>query len=165
MPPIIVPGTRNIDSIPVLFEDVNALVSVFNSLTDNYRLLVGAAEELTRTPGASQQAVNLALERVYNTGSLIDITLLALAVKLDFVAEVLAVTGIPLNLLIAALALFLADDPSQTTNLANPGASRFTPQTAGGNPQILAKWDKRKKQWEARQKKWEARKMFCKRKY
>lgn len=94
-------GIIDVDSI--LFSDVNALTAVMDSLTANYRLLVGAAEELTRTPGAGQRTINLALDRVDNTGTLIDIVIFTLFIKLDFVAEVLSVSGIPINLLFALI--------------------------------------------------------------
>ena len=92
-----------IDVIELLFSDVNPLLNVMNQLTDNYRLLVGAAEELTRTPGASQRMVNQALDRVENTGTLIDLVIVSLFIKILFVTEVLDATGLPLTLIFELL--------------------------------------------------------------
>ena len=107
-----------IDTISILFRDVNELLEVMNSLTNNYRLLVGAAEELTRIPGVTQQSINYALDRADNTGTLIDLIIFTLAVKLDFVSEVLNETSLPLDLVIA----LLSKPSKHPTTVLSPGS-------------------------------------------
>lgn len=163
--PINIDG-REIDTLSLLFADVRALIEVMDSLTNNYRLMVGAAEELTRTPGVGQQTINLALDRVDNTGTLLDLIIFTLAVKMDFLAEVLSVTGIPLDLLIAALVKSLQTEekvPRDPCNLIPRPKNPFCPcgyrQTT--LPLNQRKWERRFKQWEARKKRWESRRLHC----
>lgn len=101
----------SIDVLELLFSDINALLNVMNQLTDNYRLLVGAAEELTRTPGVGQRTINLAIDRADNTGTLIDIVIFTLFIKLEFTADVLDDTGIPLELFVEAIQQLAENNP------------------------------------------------------
>jgi|GEM_PF-5386794 len=154
-----------IETIPILFRDVNALLEVMNSLTDNYRLLVGAAEELTRIPGATQESINYALDRADNAGTLIDLVIFTLALKLDFVIEVLNATGIPLDLVIGLFAKTLeAKDtciPRDPANLLphpeNPFPVDFPNRLRVNTLSSNKKWEKRHQQWEKRKKKWTAK--------
>lgn len=154
---------REIDALPLLFADVQALIEIMDSLTNNYRLMVGAAEELTRTPGVEQQTINLALDRVDNTGTLLDLTIFTLAIKMDFLAEVLSVTGIPLDLLIAAFVKSLQGEPEKKLP-RDPNNLLPRPQNPYSRCTSLKnKWQRRFKHWEGRKKRWEHRKLLFRR--
>ncbi|HHU33335.1 MAG TPA: hypothetical protein GXZ50_11840 [Clostridia bacterium] len=155
-----------IDTISILFRDVNELLEVMNSLTNNYRLLVGAAEELTRIPGVTQQSINYALDRADNTGTLIDLIIFTLAVKLDFVSEVLNETSLPLDLVIALFVkAFQTSDnstvPRDPNNLLprpdNPFSSDSNKCLSTAQLLRNQKWKRRYQRWENKKKKWAAK--------
>ncbi len=104
----------------LLFSDVTPLLNVMNQLTEDFRLLVGSAEELTRTPGVNQRTVNQAIDRVENTGTLIDLTIVSLYVKILFVTDVMDTTGLPLTLIIGLLEKILEEAQSQEDILPRP---------------------------------------------
>lgn len=74
------------NNIPLLFEDFDLLTERLGSLTDSYRLLVGAAEELTRTPSAGENVIESAINRSAFLGNVIDqiLLILQIALILDF---------------------------------------------------------------------------------
>ncbi|MFW6035782.1 MAG: hypothetical protein ACOCRZ_05950 [Halothermotrichaceae bacterium] len=67
--------------------DVDLLIDRFTLLTDSYRLLVGAAEELTRTPSATEYIIDAAMVRTGFLGKVLDQLLLVIqiALILDFI--------------------------------------------------------------------------------
>lgn len=71
---------------PLLFQDFDVLTERLTSLTDSYRLLVGAAEELTRTPSAGENVIDSAINRSAFLGNIIDqiLIILQIALILDF---------------------------------------------------------------------------------
>ncbi|MBP2642368.1 MAG: hypothetical protein H6Q67_255 [Firmicutes bacterium] len=85
--------------IDTLLADINAVVPNFSSLVSSYRLLVGSAEEIHRTPGVSPEIVVRAIERYDRTGTLIDIIIDLLCCKVTFVSDLLSVTGGPIDLI------------------------------------------------------------------
>lgn len=78
--------------------DVNAVVPNFTNLVNSYRLLVGAAEEIHRIPGASPDVFARSIERFDRTGILIDVLIDLLCCKISFSADFLAVTCAPVDL-------------------------------------------------------------------
>ncbi|MBP2655923.1 MAG: hypothetical protein H6Q73_3492 [Firmicutes bacterium] len=85
--------------IDTLLADINAVVPNFSSLVSSYRLLVGSAEEINRTPGVSPDVVARSIERFDRTGVLIDIIIDLLCCKVAFVSDLLSVTGGPVDLI------------------------------------------------------------------
>ncbi|SEM27792.1 hypothetical protein SAMN04488698_10116 [Candidatus Frackibacter sp. WG12] len=62
--------------MPSMTSDFNLLAQSLYSLTNSYRLFVGAAEELTRTPSVSEETINAAIARSSRLGNILDILLL-----------------------------------------------------------------------------------------
>ncbi|SKA06759.1 hypothetical protein [Selenihalanaerobacter shriftii] len=56
--------------------DFNDITQTFTSLTNSYRLFVGAAEELTRTPSVPEEIIEDAIVRSAKLGSTLDLLLL-----------------------------------------------------------------------------------------
>ena len=73
------------DLFPVVFQNFDIVTERVNTLIDSYRLLVGAAEELTRTPSASQDVIDAAIIRTAFLGNIIDqlLVILQIALLLD----------------------------------------------------------------------------------
>lgn len=84
--------------INTIFSDINAVIPNFNSLVSSYRLLVGAAEELQRTPGVPFEIFERAVIRADRAGTLIDILLELLCCKIAFSSQFLAVTCAPIDI-------------------------------------------------------------------
>ncbi|MBP2651568.1 MAG: hypothetical protein H6Q74_2393 [Firmicutes bacterium] len=100
--------------IDTLLADINAVVPNFSSLVSSYRLLVGSAEEIHRTPGVSPDIVVRAIERYDRTGVLIDIIIDLLFCKVSFISDLLSVTGGPIDLIrLLSNRIDVADTPNQ----------------------------------------------------
>lgn len=84
--------------INTILGDVNAVIPNLQSLVSSYRLLVGAAEEIHRTPNTPPEIFQRALERADRSGTLIDILLELLCCKILFSSEFLSVTCAPVDL-------------------------------------------------------------------
>lgn len=71
----------------IILGDVDSLIEKFTLLTDSYRLLVGAAEELTRTPSVGEYIIDEAVGRTAFLGEILDQLLFAIQITLilDFV--------------------------------------------------------------------------------
>lgn len=81
-----------------IIADVNAIVPNLTSLVSSYRLLVGSAEEINRTPGVPFEVFERAVIRYDRAGTLIDILLELLCCKITFLAEFLSVTCAPIDI-------------------------------------------------------------------
>lgn len=79
--------------------DIIAIIPNFTSLVSSYRLLVGSAEEMQRIAGVPPAYRARAIDRIDQTGTLIDILLELLCCKISFSAELLQITCAPLDLL------------------------------------------------------------------
>lgn len=90
-----IPAQRVVDTI---LADVNAVVPNFSSLVSAYRLLVGAAEEIHRTPGIPVDVFDRAVRRFDRTGNIIDILIDLLCCKISFSSEFLGVTCAPVDI-------------------------------------------------------------------
>lgn len=84
--------------IDLILADVNAVLPNFNSLVSSYRLLVGAAEEIIRTPNVCPDVFERAVRRYDNAGMLLDVLLELLCCKIVFSSELLRVTCGPVDL-------------------------------------------------------------------
>lgn len=84
--------------IDLILSDINALLPHFNGLVSSYRLLVGAAEEIHRTPEICPAVFERAVVRFDNAGTLLDVLLELLCCKIVFSSELLQVTGGPVDL-------------------------------------------------------------------
>jgi len=84
--------------IDLILADVNAVLPNFNSLVSSYRLLVGAAEEIKRTPDVCPDVFERAVRRYDNAGMLLDVLLELLCCKIVFSSELLRVTCGPVDL-------------------------------------------------------------------
>lgn len=71
----------------IILGDVDSLIERFTLLTDSYRLLVGAAEELTRSPSVGEYIINEAVSRTAFLGEILDQLLFAIQITLilDFI--------------------------------------------------------------------------------
>ena len=71
----------------IILGDIDTLIDRFTLLTDSYRLLVGAAEELTRTPSVDKNIIDHAVCRTAFLGGILDQLLFAIqiALILDFI--------------------------------------------------------------------------------
>ncbi|HHU92265.1 MAG TPA: hypothetical protein GXZ20_03885 [Halanaerobiaceae bacterium] len=71
----------------IIFGDIDLLIDRFTLLTDSYRLLVGAVEELTRTPSVGKIIIEQAVGRTAFLGGILDQLLFAIqiALILDFI--------------------------------------------------------------------------------
>lgn len=87
-----------ISIIDTILADVNAIIPNFSSLVSSYRLLVGAAEEIHRTPGVPIDVFHRAVDRFDHAGALIDILLELLCCKISFSSDFLGVTCAPVDL-------------------------------------------------------------------
>ncbi|MEG6584400.1 hypothetical protein [Dendrosporobacter sp. 1207_IL3150] len=94
-----------------IIADVNAIVPNLTSIVSSYRLLVGSAEEISRTPGVPFEVFERAVIRYDRTGTLIDILLELLCCKIKFLAEFLSVTCAPIDI------FSLAQDPVEETTV------------------------------------------------
>ena len=70
------------------FDNIDDLIDQFSSLTNSYRLLVGAAEELTRTPAATQDIICESIIRSAFLGNILDQFLIA--IQLTIISNLLA---------------------------------------------------------------------------
>lgn len=84
--------------IDLILADINAVIPNFSSLVSSYRLLVGSAEEIHRTPDVCPDVFERAVRRYDNTGTLIDILLELLCCKIAFSSEFLSVSCAPVDL-------------------------------------------------------------------
>lgn len=84
--------------IDLILSDIKALLPQFNGLVSSYRLLVGAAEEIHRTPDICPAVFERAVVRFDNAGTLLDVLLELLCCKIVFSSDLLQVTGGPVDL-------------------------------------------------------------------
>jgi hypothetical protein len=84
--------------IDTILADINAVMPNYQILVSSYRLLVGAAEEIQRTPGVPRELFERAVLRMDNAGTLIDIFLDLLLCKISFSSDFLSVTCAPVDL-------------------------------------------------------------------
>lgn len=84
--------------IDTILADINAVMPNYQILVSSYRLLVGAAEEIQRTPGAPRELFERAVLRMDNAGTLIDIFQDLLLCKISFSSDFLNVTCAPVDL-------------------------------------------------------------------
>ncbi len=84
--------------IDTILADINAVMPNYQILVSSYRLLVGAAEEIQRTPGVPREFFERAVLRMDNAGTLIDIFLDLLLCKISFSSDFLSVTCAPVDL-------------------------------------------------------------------
>lgn len=68
--------------LPPLLRNIEFLITRFSTLTDSYRLLVGATEELTRTPSVSGDIIDDAVRRTAFTGKILDQFLILIQISL-----------------------------------------------------------------------------------
>lgn len=106
-------GTLTI--IDTILGDITAVIPNFTSLVSSYRLLVGSAEEIQRTPGVPFEIFERAVIRFDRAGTLIDILLELLCCKIAFSSQFLAVTCAPVDIVrLLANCGTLEDDPCLT---------------------------------------------------
>ncbi|MDU4959224.1 MAG: hypothetical protein E6X17_00970 [Sporomusaceae bacterium] len=96
--------------INLILADVNAILPNFNGLVSSYRLLVGAAEEIRRTPELCPDVFERAVRRYDNAGLLLDVLLELLCCKIVFSSELLQVTCGPVDLIRYLLTCIDGDD-------------------------------------------------------
>ncbi|VBB07515.1 Hypothetical protein LUCI_2764 [Lucifera butyrica] len=84
--------------ITTILADINAVVPNFSSLVSSYRLLVGAAEEIHRIPGVSEEIFQRSITRFDRCGTLIDIFLELLCCKITYSTEFLGLSCAPIDL-------------------------------------------------------------------
>lgn len=84
--------------IDLILADVNAVLSNLSILVTSYRLLVGGAEEIRRTPDVCPEVFERALRRADNAGTLIDIFIDLLYCKMSFSSDFLKISGAPVDL-------------------------------------------------------------------
>ncbi|MDU2065528.1 MAG: hypothetical protein E6713_11935 [Sporomusaceae bacterium] len=84
--------------ITTIMADINAVMPNYQVLVASQRLLVGAAEEIQRTPGVPKEVFERAVLRMDNAGTLIDIFLDLLLCKISFTSDFLGVTSAPVDL-------------------------------------------------------------------
>ena len=85
--------------INTILGDITGVIPNFSSLVSSYRLLVGAAEEIRRTPGLPFEVFERAVIRFDRAGTLIDILLELLCCKVAFSSQFLAVTCAPVDII------------------------------------------------------------------
>jgi len=85
--------------IDLILSDINGIIPTFSALVNAYRLLVGAAEEIQRTPNICPEVFERAVHRLDNTGTLIDVLLELLCCKIAFSSEFLRLSCAPVDLL------------------------------------------------------------------
>lgn len=89
------------DDLPIInlvMADINAVVPNFASLVSAYRLLVGSAEEIRRTPGVPLEIFQRAVLRYDRAGTLIDLLLELLCCKIVFASKFLSTVCAPIDL-------------------------------------------------------------------
>lgn len=84
--------------IDLILADINAVIPNLSSLVASYRLLVGASEEIHRTPEICPEVFERAVRRADNAGTLIDVFLELLCCKLEFSSDFLKVSCAPVDL-------------------------------------------------------------------
>lgn len=84
--------------IDLILADINAVIPNLSSLVASYRLLVGASEEIHRTPEVCPEVFERAVRRADNAGTLIDIFLELLCCKIAFSSEFLKISCAPVDL-------------------------------------------------------------------
>ena len=97
------PGTSNTNQSPqpiidLILSDINAVIPNLSSLVASYRLLVGASEEIHRTPDLCPEVFERAITRADNAGTLIDVFLELLYCKIAFSSEFLKISCAPVDL-------------------------------------------------------------------
>ncbi|MCX7779413.1 MAG: hypothetical protein N2491_00700 [Negativicutes bacterium] len=101
--------------IDVILADINAVIPNFSSLVSSYRLLVGAAEEIQRTPRVPAEIFQRAVLRYDRAGTLIDVLLELLCCKIIFASRFLGTVCAPIDLArYAANSSDAADTPQRT---------------------------------------------------
>lgn len=84
--------------IDLILADINAVIPNLSSLVASYRLLVGASEEIHRTPEICPDVFERAVRRADNAGTLIDVFLELLYCKIAFSSEFLKISCAPVDL-------------------------------------------------------------------
>lgn len=84
--------------IDLILADINGVIPNLSSLVASYRLLVGASEEIHRTPDICPDVFERAVRRADNAGTLIDVFLELLYCKIDFSSEFLKLSCAPVDL-------------------------------------------------------------------
>lgn len=101
--------------INTILGDIIGVIPNFSSLVSSYRLLVGSAEEIHRTPGVPFEIFERAVIRFDRAGTLIDILLELLCCKIAFSSQFLAVTCAPVDIIrLLANCGTLEDDSCRT---------------------------------------------------
>ena len=101
--------------IDLILADINALIPNLSSLVASYRLLVGASEEIHRTPEICPEVFERAVRRADHAGTVIDIFLELLCYKLEFSSDFLKVSCAPVDLFrLLANPTTATDIPHQT---------------------------------------------------
>lgn len=138
-------STGTLTIINAILGDINAVIPNFSSLVSSYRLLVGAAEEIQRTPGVPFEIYERSVIRYDRAGTLIDILLELLCCKIAFSSQFLAVTCAPIDIVSLLSDCGTIDDPCRTAEqiiilealrqaLNRPCGSCFGPPPAGITP-------------------------------
>jgi hypothetical protein len=84
--------------IDLILADINAVIPNLSSLVASYRLLVGASEEIHRTPEVCPDVFERAVRRADNAGTIIDLFLELLCCKVAFSSEFLKISCAPVDL-------------------------------------------------------------------
>lgn len=84
--------------IDLILADINGIVPNLSSLVASYRLLVGASEEINRTPNLCPEVFERAVRRADNAGTLIDVFIELLYCKIAFSSEFLKISCAPVDL-------------------------------------------------------------------
>jgi len=84
--------------IDLILADINGIVPNLSSLVASYRLLVGASEEIQRTPTVCPEVFERAVRRADNAGTLIDVFIELLYCKIAFSSEFLKISCAPVDL-------------------------------------------------------------------
>lgn len=84
--------------IDLILADINGVIPNLSSLVASYRLLVGASEEIHRTPEICPEVFERAVRRADNAGTLIDVFLELLYCKIAFSSEFLKISCAPVDL-------------------------------------------------------------------
>lgn len=101
--------------IDLILADITAVIPNLSSLVASYRLLVGASEEIHRTPEICPEVFERAVRRADNAGTLIDVFLELLCCKLEFSSDFLKVSCAPVDLFrLLANCTEETDTPHQT---------------------------------------------------
>jgi hypothetical protein len=101
--------------IEIILADINAVIPNFTSLVSAYRLLVGSAEEIVRTPGVPTEIFQRAVLRYDRTGTLIDVFLELLCCKIAFASQFLGTVCAPIDLARYVTNTSEADDTPRRT--------------------------------------------------